>query len=213
MAEIVIFVILGCVAFAIRRHRPSPATPPAPVALPSWASSVPTDLPLPPETFFTTPDQADFMESAFTYGFYLTLGRDVCGSRRVNDSDAWSNGPTNGIGPGRVQLWRSHRLVVRWLRSQHTLPSGPYCRPGLRTGCNATHIVCMLFTYDYLHTLFACYLHMIIYIWIIYIHYLHVIYIWIIYIHYLHVIYIWIIYIHYLHMDYLHMDYLHCINH
>ena len=115
-AAIVIFVVLGCVAFRLSHHRFTPATPPAaPVASPSYLSSVCSDLPLPPEqALFPSPEQSNFMRSAYSYGFYLTLGRDLYG----------------GVRSGRWQLWRRHWLVVRWLRSQHTLlPPLPYCPP------------------------------------------------------------------------------------
>ena len=104
----------------ILRHRKTSAMPPAPVSSPSWVSSVSTDLPLPPATSvftFTTQAQTEFVRSAFTYGFYLGLGRDLCGNRRFDTSDTWSNGPTHGIKSGWMQIWQSHRLVVRWFRS------------------------------------------------------------------------------------------------
>ena len=106
-----------------------------------------TDLPLPPATSvftFTTRAQREFVQSAFTYGFYLGLGKDVFGSRRFDTSDTWSNGPTHGIRSGRVQLWRSHRLIARWLRSLRTLPAGPYCP--LRSGnCVLCIYMCIIY--------------------------------------------------------------------
>ena len=99
----------------ILRHRKTSATPPTPVSSPSWVSSVSTDLPLPPATSvftFTTRAQTEFVRSAFTYGFYLGLGRDVSGNRRFD-----TRHKTHGIKSGWMQIWQSHRLVVRWLKS------------------------------------------------------------------------------------------------
>ena len=75
------------------------------------------------------PCGTDHVRSAFSYGYYIGLSRDMCGSQLFDTSVACSNGPMYAIRSGRVHTWRSQRVVVRWLRSLDLLSAGPECPP------------------------------------------------------------------------------------
>ena len=86
-----------------------------------------------------------------SYGYYKGLVRDMWWSQLSDTSVFCSNGTMHAIRSGRVQSWRSNRVVLRSLRSLHLLSAGPSARVGLRTVFSILYYyTCNLYIYIYI---------------------------------------------------------------
>ena len=122
----------GCVTLVTSSYvstRRISATTPDPGSSSSCASPVSTVLPLVPAVSDMSIDSdTEDVKSAVSYGYYMGLGRDMCGSRRSDTSDVWSNGPMHEIRPGRCSYGGATSSFFGG-SCLHVLSAGPDCPP------------------------------------------------------------------------------------